>query len=667
MGNGRQNIQWYLARLGRMSIAEIGYRICIKVLFYINKLGIGTADKVPVPDIAIPSKQWIAAAIPTNHDAYVKRAESILNGNLAIFSLPGNSIDYPPNWNKDPKTGTQAPLVYGKSINYRNPHLVGDIKYLWEPNRHLHLVALAQAYYITGDSQYLEGIKLQLTSWFQQCPYPMGPNWVSSLELGIRLINWSIVWQLVGEYDSPLFEGEAGCRLREQWLRSIYQHCHFINGYWSRYSSANNHLIGEAAGLLIASITWPYWKYSNNWREHAYKILLEESLKQNCKDGVNREQAISYQQFVLDFLLMAGLAARAEGRDFPPEYWKIIERMLEFIAAVMDVNGNVPMIGDADDGYVISFAANNNFCPYRSLLSTGSFLFNRPDFLLIAGEVDDKTSWLLGETSKKLEVDQKRITIPVKKAFPDGGYYIIGSKFNEPDEIRCTVDCGPLGYLSIAAHGHADALSFTLSVGGREILVDPGTYAYHTKKEWRDYFRGTSAHNTVRVDGLDQSESGGNFMWLRKAKTICEEWVDETGVQRIRARHNGYERLIDPVSHEREIRFEAGSQRIIVEDLIECADTHSIERAWHFSEDCEVVIDGTQLRVRNQEKDIQISLAQDCMGQIDMYQGSEHPIYGWISRHFDHKLPTITVVERMDISGPTRLVAKIECGLKRGE
>ena len=77
----------------------------------------------------------------------------------------------------------------------------------------------------------------------------------------------------------------------------------------------------------------------------------------------------------------------------------------------------------------------------------------------------------------------------------------------------------PLGYLSIAAHGHADALSFTLSVGGNEILIDPGTFAYHTQKRWREYFRGTSAHNTLRVDGADQSVPGGNFLWTQHSQT----------------------------------------------------------------------------------------------------------------------------------------------------
>ena len=59
---------------------------------------------------------------------------------------------------------------------------------------------------------------------------------------------------------------------------------------------------------------------------------------------------------------------------------------------------------------------------------------------------------------------------------------------------------------------------------GKEFLIDPGTYAYHTHRAWREYFRGTAAHNTVRVDGVDQSQSGGNFMWLKKAEASVEEF-----------------------------------------------------------------------------------------------------------------------------------------------
>ena len=113
--------------------------------------------------------------------------------------------------------------------------------------------------------------------------------------------------------------------------------------------------------------------------------------------------------------------------------------------------------------------------------------------------------------------------------------------------------CWPMplrwAYLSIAAHGHADALAFTLSLGGEEFLIDPGTYAYHTQKLWRDYFRGTYAHNTVRVDEVDQSEIGGNFMWMRKARATLLRHEAQGSQQSWAASHDGYRRLPDPVTH----------------------------------------------------------------------------------------------------------------------
>src|SRR5256885_11178716 len=91
-------------------------------------------------------------------------------------------------------------------------------------------------------------------------------------------------------------------------FRSVYQHTRFVHGYFSRHSSANNHLIGEAAGLYIAGLTWPCWPKLRDWRHAARQILEREALLQSSADGVNLEQAVCYQQFVLDLLLLALLA-----------------------------------------------------------------------------------------------------------------------------------------------------------------------------------------------------------------------------------------------------------------------------------------------------------------------------------------------------------------------
>jgi hypothetical protein len=84
-----------------------------------------------------------------------------------------------------------GPSIYAGDIAITNRELVGDIKHVWELNRHLHLVRLAQAWAVTGDVAWLHALHQQLRSWLDQCPPLTGPNWTSSLELGIRLINWA--------------------------------------------------------------------------------------------------------------------------------------------------------------------------------------------------------------------------------------------------------------------------------------------------------------------------------------------------------------------------------------------------------------------------------------------------------------------------------------------
>ena len=362
-----------------------------------------------------------------------------------------------------------------------------------------------------------------------------------------------------------------------------------IAGNLSRFSSANNHLIGEAAGVYVAASTWPLWPQMAEWGERCRLVLEEECHKQNAPDGGNREQAFAYQTFVLDFLLIAGLAARGRGEDFSPVYWRRIETMIDFLASMTSVTGNLPMIGDADDGYVVKLAAEPGFSPHISQIVTGAVLFGREDLASKAGALDGKTATLLGvEAVRRLA--QLRIRgrhgFRPRMQFPESGYYLLGTAFETPDEVRLLVDSGSLGYLSIAAHGHADALSFVLSIGDREILVDPGTYAYHTEPSWRRYFRSTLAHNTVGIDGEDQSVQAGNFMWTHHAQARCIEFETGTERQRFVGEHYGYQRLVDPVVHRREIVHDARRQLIEVTDMLRCDGDHRARRSWHFAEDC---------------------------------------------------------------------------------
>jgi hypothetical protein len=656
------SLMWTIKRLSSMDGREISYRIGKAIQARMEQIGVGLAKPTELAIRPVPA--WVNHI---SHDfdlsLYCAAADRIIEGRFNVFAREDAELGFPPNWNKDPKTGIQAPLAFGKLLDYRDEHIVGDIKYLWEPNRHLELVTLAQAWHLTGDLRYCRACRTLLDSWFEQCPYPRGPNWTSSLEHAVRLVNWSFAWHLLGGNHSTLFEGNEGRDFQSRWLQSIYQHCHFIHGHLSRYSSANNHLFGELTGLFIGAWTWPLWESSKDWRDEAQRELEMEALKQIHGDGVDREQAIWYHHSVADMMLLAGLVGRANASDFSRTYWARFESMLEFIASIMDVHGNVPCFGDSDDGVMVRLSPSRDFHVYRSLLATGAVLFSRADLKVKAQRFDEKSRWLLGNSAGEYFESLKceSVLLPVHRSFAQGGYYILGDGFETTDEIRIVAHAGPLGYLSIAAHGHADALSFTLSVGGNEILIDPGTFAYHTQNRWREYFRGTSAHNTLRVDGADQSVSGGNFLWTKHSKSTVLAFDTNSEKEHLSCKHDGYQRLSDPVDTQRELTYDRRVRTLYVLDSLICKRQHRLEMYWHFSEKCAVQMQADLAIVNNANAIVKLRWPSGLSGRI--VRGSENsPIGGWISHRYDRRVPSNTLVVAGNITGSWRGLTTIEAG-----
>ncbi len=658
-----ERVLWRLNRLRCMTHAEIRHRALRAVEMQAERWGLLGSAMVPPPDLTQESRRWILATARVDAAPYLAAAERIAAGRFDVFALQDAALGSPPRWNRDPKTGVEAPLTFGKLLDYRNPRRVGDIKYLWELNRHLHIVTLAQAYALSGDARYFGVIRRHLESWFDECPYGRGPNWSSALELGIRLINWSVAWQLLGGASSPVFQDGEGARFRQQWLDAVFQHAQFVHGHFSLYSSANNHLIGEAAGLFVAALTWPHWPRARAWLTEAKAILERETLMQNAPDGVNREQAVSYQQFELDLLLLPLFAGRANGKKLSAAFESRIESMIEYFASIMDAGGNIPMFGDSDDSLVVRLAQGGEFCRYRSLLATGAILFRRCDFKAKAGALDDKTRWLFGEGADAAfeQRDGGRIQLPVRRAFTHGGYYILGCDFETENEIRLVADAGSLGYQAIAAHGHADALAFTLSVGGKEFFIDPGTYTFHTQGAWRQYFRGTAAHNTVRVDGVDQSQSGGKFMWLRKASASCSLWRPSDERDVFEGWHDGYMRLADPVMHRRRITLDKLARQVVIEDSLHMSAMHEIELFFHCGDQCRVDPAPGGYALNQGSKTLRLRLPQAEGAASRVYCGSTAPIFGWVSRRFDEKQPAPTIAWRARLAGEVVLRSEVIC------
>ena len=628
--NATMRIGWLVNRLRCMSVAEVGYRVRQAAATRMGRRMAGRAAPAPLPRALTLPVRGAPTLDPREAEALLLDADRICAGHVVLFAERRFDVGVPTAWNRDPETGVTGPAIYAGDIAITRREQVGDIKHVWELNRHLHLVRLAQAWTLSRDVRWLHALEQQLRSWLDQCPPLTGPNWTSSLELGIRLINWSLVWQMVGGEGSPLFSGESGQKLRADWLGSIHAHCRTIARHLSRHSSANNHLIGELAGLYVGASTWPCWKESGAWLAQARSELEHEAVVQFSRDGVNREQAFAYHIFSSEFLFVAGLMGQATGNPFPRPYWASLQRALRFLRSVRDVGGNVPNVGDADDGCVFRLDASG-MDRAAQLLALGDTVFGG------AADKHPGVQWLLHALpGKRPDCDPHEVD--TGWAFPEGGYFLFGNHFGEGSEIKGLLDCGPLGYLGIAAHGHADALAMTLSIAGEECLIDSGTYSYWQEQKWRDYFRGTSSHNTVRIDGLDQSVSGGRFMWLRKAHARIERMPSSPHEFDFRGSHGGYTRLADPVRHARSVRFDGASNTLVVRDEVSARKAHKVEQFWHFAPELDVRLTSHGLSVRGKRFVLQMQ-ASGADLQLELVRGAENPPLGWCSRTYESKRP----------------------------
>lgn len=628
--NATMRIGWLVNRLRCMSVAEVGYRVRQAAATRMGRRMAGRTAPAPLPRALTLPVLGAPALDPREIEALLLDADRICAGHVVLFAERRFDVGVPTAWNRDPETGVTGPLLYAGDIAITNREQVGDIKHVWELNRHLHLVRLAQAWVVSRDVRWLHALEQQLRSWLDQCPPLTGPNWTSSLELGIRLVNWSLLWQLVGGEASPLFAGESGQKLRADWLGSIHAHCRTIARHLSRHSSANNHLIGELTGLYVGAATWPCWKESSEWLAQARRELEREAQLQFSRDGVNREQAFAYHIFSSEFLFVAGLLGQAIGQPFPRPYWASLQRALRFLRSVRDRGGHLPAVGDADDGCVFRLDASG-MDRAAQLLALGDTVFGP------APDTHPGVRWLL-HALPGTRPDCDPHEVDTGWAFPDGGYFLFGNHFGEEQEIKGLLDCGPLGYLGIAAHGHADALALTLSVAGEECLIDPGTYSYWQEQKWRDYFRGTSAHNTVRIDGQDQSTSGGRFMWLRKAQAHIDRMPSSPHEFDFRGSHDGYTRLADPVRHMRSVRFDGASNTLTVRDEVSARKQHKVEQFWHFAPELDVRLTSHGLSVRGKRFVLQMQ-ASGADLQLELVRGAENPPLGWCSRTYESKRP----------------------------
>ncbi|MGA9933354.1 MAG: alginate lyase family protein [Terriglobales bacterium] len=509
------------------------------------------------------------------------------------FRLLGyENLDYGDNidWHLDLVHGKRTPLAPWFKIPFLDFAVVGDHKVTWELNRHQHLVTLAKAHLLSGNDnkdnkndKYVRELIAQWRSWIKANPYPLGINWGSTLEVAFRSLSWIWVDQLLaGASEYALFRSEL--------TSALAFHGRYIERYLSTYFSPNTHLLGEAAALSFLGTLYPQMPRAARWKESGWRIVRHEAERQVRPDGVYFEQSLYYHVYALDFFLYARLLAARNGVQIPPSYDAVLGRMLDVVAALAQA-GPAEGFGD-DDGGRLWNAQRNRTEQMTDPLALGAVMYSRE---FSAARLTEEAIWLFGKPAveeltrpeTKTETEKKTKPRPAARsvAFPDGGIYVLAD--SQPYPQAMVVDAGPQG-VGRSGHGHADALSLRLTMDERRWLVDSGSGVYISKDPAdRNVFRGTGAHNTLRVDGLDQAVADEPFSWTNIPTPQAETCIAGKTFSYFVGSHNGYARLADPVLHRRHVLNIAGGLWLVRDVALGRAE-HELEIRWHFAPDLDV-------------------------------------------------------------------------------
>ena len=313
--------------------------------------------------------------------------------------------------------------------------------------------------------------------------------------------------------------------------------------------------------------------------------------------------------------------------------------MADSAAALVDERLRPPRQGDSDEGCgLLLDAPTPNRWP--SLLALADALVGRLDWW--PRPPADAGSVILGALAGvKHDIGGRPAQRPSR--FADAGVTLLRTSGEK--EIWCRCDGGPHGYLSIAAHAHADALSVEVRYAGIDILADPGTYCYHGERAWRSYFRSTIAHNTAELAGRSQSSERGPFMWTHHAQAREVEVIDDGDIARWTAEHDGYASLAPPALHRRSVLLDRASRSIDIIDEIE-GGSHDIRLAFHLGPEVQVDLEASLATLSWPEASTPGEARLELPPGLrwSLHRGGTDPILGWYSPGLGRRVPTFTLL-----------------------
>lgn len=646
-GGPLQRLSWYARRLRAMENGEMRWRatqVLQKIRPRENRTDtvwgpadepgwvyaleqFRTADARPVL-LDRDRAKVIADRAPALVSELIRLAERSADCSFSFFGYPAVSLGRPIDWHHDPFANLRWPDAPSHRIDHRVA--AGDVKWIWELNRLQHLPWLAQAWLFTGDGRFSGAAFEHLDTWIDQNPPGRGIAWRGAFEAGLRSISISIALQ--GLRDAPQLTPDRYRRIvgmLGEGARRCWQER-------SLFSSANNHLIGEMAGLAVVAMMFPELRSAREWERDAVGTLSAEAHKQILADGAGAEQSIGYQMATAELLLVVAALLTQRDGIAPAPITDAIRRSSQFLAAVVGEHDPDPRYGDNDQEFALRLGPE----PVRTV---------RDHLGLVAAMGLGVTGATDGAASLGAQWYRSPGQAAVAASLPAGSAEFSGSKGSfvahdgglvvlRSGRRRTTMDIGNVGYLSIAAHGHADALAVTLSVDGHDVIGDPGTGSYYQHPRWRAMMRGTRAHPTVCVDGEDQSVIGGPFMWTRHAQVRVLGVDLPAGV--VDAEHDGYTRLPGRVVHRRWLISPPDARYQLVVDLITGTGNHEVRTCWPLHPSLHVERSGDGHVVSGGKPVVHLLHAATAPVTLQDSFGDEAADLGWWSDRMESRDPS---------------------------
>lgn len=540
------------------------------------------------------SRYPVLPALPWRLELDDRQIDALLSGALPVF---GHRWQWEPDdscWHKAPDTGKVWPRDFFAHVPIHTGNGYGDIRLAWEPSRLQHLVTLgllAQKAEPAVRDRAVALCEAQLCSWSDANPFLTGIHYISLMECALRMLAVCYAADLIRPWI------QAPERVWTTLLTLVFNHAELIRKRLPVHGSTSHETLAAAAALVHAGNLFHELEPAERWSALGLYLLEQETPRHISHDGGSIEQGFGYLQFSTDLhgLVVALLDHRQS--PVPEKIRQAFDRSREFLDEFRNVSdGTLPRIGDGDDGSALS--------PYLCFPGTGK---------------------------------KRRAGLTT---FHLSGYSIIRGH----DLQRAIFDHGPLGMAPFYAHGHADALSLLLHVGSREVLIDPGTYTYTGDGPWRTYFRGTRAHNTVTVDGVDQAVQDGPLSWSQPFDTHLV-YKDQTpeGKITVIARHYGYKGRLG-VTHLRGVSYEPPGSWIIW-DWLTGSGTHHLELNWHLG--CRPTAADGGYRLDGLETPLFLTVEG---GHVSLHNGPSEPSGGWCSKQYGTKEPITTV--RVEHTGP---------------